>query len=233
MRGTYGVADSTRAPKNDCLMSDPSHLVVHWGYPGIFLFVFLGNLGFPVPEESILVLAGVLVARGDLRVLIVTAVGIVSAVLSDNFGYWLGYRYGTKATWCYGRLAFITPARASRMREYMDRYGAMGIFLARFVPGARFMAGPLAGTTAMPFRKFFIANFLGAIAYVPLMVVLGYGIGIGLAEFVRQVERVFGRLEYIAALLVIFSSLLVLGWRVLKTKEAFPLGSSGKDSKIY
>jgi len=214
-------------------MSDASHILIYWGYPGIFFFVFLGNLGVPVPEESILVLAGVLVARGDLKFLIVTTIGVVSAVSSDNFGYWLGYRYGTKAAWCYRRLALITPARASKIREYVDRYGATGIFLARFFPGARFMAGPLAGTASMPFRKFFIANLSGALAYVPLMVVLGYGIGSGLAEFVRQVERVFGRLEYVAALLVIFSSLLVLGWRVLKTKEAFPLRSSGKDSKIY
>jgi membrane protein DedA with SNARE-associated domain len=36
-------------------------LIDHWGYLAIFVFVVLGNLGMPVPEESILVLAGYLV----------------------------------------------------------------------------------------------------------------------------------------------------------------------------
>src|SRR6266545_1209543 len=154
-------------------MSDPSHLMIQWGYPAIFFFVFFGNLGLPVPEESVLMLAGFLVWTGDLKFSMATAIGIVSALSGDNFGYWLGYRYGTKAGLRYRRWLFITPEGAKRMRAYIERYGATGVFLARFFPGARFMAGPLAGTASMPFRRFFIANLLGALAYVPLMVALG------------------------------------------------------------
>ena len=115
------------------------------------------------------------------------------------------------------------------MRAYIERYGAKAVFLARFFPGARFMAGPLAGTVSMPFRKFFIANLLGALACVPLMVSLCYALAIGLDGVVRRFERVFGRLEYIALLLIVFSSLLILGWRVLKTKrEQVSLHAGGR-----
>lgn len=210
-------------------MSDPSHFMIQWGYPAIFFFVFLGNLGLPVPEESVLMLAGFLVWNGDLKFLIATAIGIVSAVSGDNFGYWLGYRYGTKTALRYRRWLFITPEGAKRMQAYIERYGAKAVFLARFFPGARFMAGPLAGTVSMPFRKFFIANLLGTLACVPLMVSLGYALAIGLDGVVRRFERVFGRLEYIALLLIVFSSLLILGWRVLKTKrEQVSLHAGGR-----
>jgi hypothetical protein len=47
----------------------PTQLIEHWGYWAIVVFVLLGNLGIPVPEESILVLAGYLVWQGDLRLL--------------------------------------------------------------------------------------------------------------------------------------------------------------------
>ena len=105
----------------------------------------------------------------------------------------------------------------------------MAIFLARFIPGARFMAGPLAGTASMPFRRFFIANLLGALTYVPLMIALGYGLAIGLGDFIRRVERVFGRLEYILLLVIVFSSLLILGRRVFKTKrEQVSLQAGGR-----
>lgn len=35
-----------------------SDLLASWGYLGIFVFVFVGNLGVPVPEESVLISAG-------------------------------------------------------------------------------------------------------------------------------------------------------------------------------
>ena len=44
---------------------DFTHLIGSWGYPGIFLVVVLGNIGLPVPEESVLALAGYLVWGRD------------------------------------------------------------------------------------------------------------------------------------------------------------------------
>ena len=37
--------------------ADFSDLLAAWGYLGIFVFVFVGNLGVPVPEESVLIAA--------------------------------------------------------------------------------------------------------------------------------------------------------------------------------
>ena len=34
-----------------------------WGYVGIFVCVFVGNLGLPVPEESVVLAAGFLAGR--------------------------------------------------------------------------------------------------------------------------------------------------------------------------
>ena len=60
--------------------------VEHWGYAAIFAVVVLGNVGLPVPEETVLTLAGYLVWRGDLRLWLVLIVGIVSASVGDNVG---------------------------------------------------------------------------------------------------------------------------------------------------
>ena len=84
-------------------MPELGHLIKHWGYLAIFVFVVLGNLGVPVPEESILVLAGYLVWQGDLRLPLVLLVGMLSAIAGDNLGYWLGRRYGQAAIARYGR----------------------------------------------------------------------------------------------------------------------------------
>jgi membrane protein DedA with SNARE-associated domain len=47
-------------------MPDVSQLITDWGYAGIFLVVILGNIGVPVPEETVLAVAGYLVWSGRL-----------------------------------------------------------------------------------------------------------------------------------------------------------------------
>jgi membrane protein DedA with SNARE-associated domain len=116
---------------------DPSTLLDQWGYAGIFLAVVPGNVGVPVPEETVLAL---------------------------------------EAIERYGRWAFVTSARLQKISELLIRYGAFAIFAARFVTGVRFLAGSLAGTAGVPPLTFTIANVLGALAYVPYAVGIGYGV---------------------------------------------------------
>lgn len=97
----------------------------------------------PVPEESILVLAGYLVWQGGLRLPLVLLVGILSAIAGDNLGYWIGRRYGQAAVVRYGRWVRLTPARLDATRRVVARYGAVAVFAARFIAGLRFLVGPL------------------------------------------------------------------------------------------
>ena len=197
-------------------MPELGHLIEHWGYLAIFVFVLLGNLGVPVPEESILVLAGYLVWQGDLRLPLVLLVGILSAIAGDNLGYWIGRRYGQEAIARYGRWVLLTPARLDATRRVVTRYGAVGVVAARFLPGLRFLAGPVAGSTGLPPLTFVAANTLGAVLYVPTMVAAGYGVAYGLGEYLQRVERVVGRVEHVVLVGAILGALAVLGWRALR-----------------
>src|SRR2546426_12577604 len=87
-------------------MPDINQLITDWGYAGIFLVVILGNIGLPVPEETVLAVAGYLVWSGRLQLVPVLIVALVSAVAGDNFGYWLGRHYGRAAV---GRHAHWLP----------------------------------------------------------------------------------------------------------------------------
>ena len=83
-------------------MPDANSLLAQWGYVAIVAVVILGNMGLPFPEETILILAGYLVWKGHLHLPIVLAVGLVSAVLGDNLGYWMGREFGRRAIERYG-----------------------------------------------------------------------------------------------------------------------------------
>jgi membrane protein DedA with SNARE-associated domain len=197
-------------------MPELGHLIEHWGYLAIFVFVVLGNLGVPVPEESILVLAGYLVWQGDLRLPLVLLVGILSAIAGDNLGYWIGRRYGQEAIARYGRWVLLTPARLDATRRFVTRYGAFGVFAARFIAGLRFMAGPLAGSTGLPPLAFVAANALGAGVYVPTMVAVGYGVAYGLGDYLKRFERIVGKVEHVVLIGAIIGAIALLGWRALR-----------------
>lgn len=203
-------------------MPDLTQLISHWGYPAIFLFVVLGNMGLPVPEESILVLAGYLVWREELRLPLVLGVGILSAVAGDNLGYWIGRRYGQEAIERYGHRILVTPGRLEATRRFVTHYGAFSVFAARFVAGLRFLAGPLAGATGLRPLAFIVANALGAILYVPTMVGAGYAIGYGLGEYVRRFQQALGKVEHVVLIGAALLTLVLLGQRALRSRRKRP-----------
>jgi membrane protein DedA with SNARE-associated domain len=197
-------------------VGDPGTLISQWGYLAIFFLVAFGNMGVPLPEETILMLAGYMVWRGELRLSLVIGVGVVSAVIGDNVGYWLGRRFGKAAlqrhaTWILGH-----PERLEAMQRFVARRGPVAVFVARFVPGLRFAAGPLAGALGMPFASFLPANLLGAAIYVPLAVGAGYAIGYGLGAYVERARHVIGNLEDVVLLAALGFTMALIAWRIAR-----------------
>jgi membrane protein DedA with SNARE-associated domain len=187
-----------------------TRVVEHWGYAAVFTSVLLGSIGLPVPEDSILMLAGYLVWRGDLSLPLVIGIGIVSASLGDNLGYWVGRRFGGSALRRYAARSWLPPATLEASQRFLRTHGAPAIFVARFVPGLRFAAGPVAGISGMPAGSFFLANILGAICYVPIIVGLGDAIGHGAGWRLERLRAAGVAIEHIVLIAAIAGTLITL-----------------------
>jgi membrane protein DedA with SNARE-associated domain len=192
---------------------DLSHLFQHLGYAAILVVVLLGNAGVPAPEESVLVLGGYLAWQGRLDLSLVILVGIISASVGDNLGFWAGRHYGQRAI---ARLP-LPQARLAQAQSLITRYGARAVFASRFVAGFRTVAGPLAGAGGLPPLRFFIANLLGAVCYVPWPVLAGYGAGYGLGGWIEKLRDKFGLKEDLTLFAAIVvgagAAFLVMSWR--------------------
>jgi membrane protein DedA with SNARE-associated domain len=93
----------------------------------------------------------------------------------------------------------------------------LAVFVARFVAGLRFMAGPLAGSSGLEPTRFFIANVLGAIVYVPVIVGAGYAVGYGLGDRIEELRQWAGQAErFIWVLLVVAAAAI---WFVLRRRR--------------
>ena len=127
--------------------------ITTWGYLGIFLLVFVGNLGVPMPEDTVLLAAGFLAGREILTLRTAFIVAVVSAIIGDNFGYLLGRTGGRRLFARFSRN--MTGRRRYRfMKNFFARHGNKTVLLARFVVGLRLIAGPMAGAAGMPFAQF-------------------------------------------------------------------------------
>jgi membrane protein DedA with SNARE-associated domain len=161
-------------------MNDPALIttwLASWGYPAIFAAVFIGNLGIPVPEETVMLGAGFLAGRNVLDIRLVYAVVIASAVAGDCCGFLIGRTGGQRLLDNLAQRFTFMHSRYERLKEFFRSHGSKAVFMARFVTGARFMAGPMAGACHMPFLQFLGWNILGAIVWCSIVVTVGYLVG--------------------------------------------------------
>jgi membrane protein DedA with SNARE-associated domain len=145
----------------------------------------------------------------------VVLTAIASAVLGDNVAYWVGRRYGRLAL---TRFLKIGPERIERMQGLVQRYGMLAVFVGRFVAGLRFMAGPLAGSTGLGPVRFFVANLLGAIIYVPIAVGAGYAVGYGLGDRIEGLRRFTGGAEHVLLAAIVVAALGLWLWRARRAR---------------
>jgi membrane protein DedA with SNARE-associated domain len=182
-----------------------------WGYLGIFIAVFIGNLGIPVPEETVMLAAGFLAGRAVLHLRYVYVVVILSAVTGDCCGYLIGRTGGQRLLLRLARRFEFLQTRYDRVQNFFQTHGSKAVFMARFITGARFMAGPMAGAFGMPFFQFLGWNVLGAIVWCSLVVTVGYLVGDELyrvSSTVHQASRWIG-----LAGIILVTIIFVFWWR--------------------
>ncbi len=176
-----------------------------WGYLGLFICVFVGNLGVPVPEETVLLAAGFLAGRDILALRTIYLVGIASAVMGDCAGYAFGRTGGQRLIdWLGATFGFLKPS-IERLRAFFTAHGAKAVFMARFVTGARFVAGPMAGATGMRFWRFLGWNLLGAVIWCGLVITIGYLVG----DELERVAAIARRAGHLAAVGIVIAAILL------------------------
>jgi membrane protein DedA with SNARE-associated domain len=147
------------------------------GYPGIFTIVGLESAGLPLPGETTLLAASYLVATGSLSLPLVIASAAAGAIVGDSLGYLIGRKGGRRFFERYGRYVGITETKLEKADRYFERHGAKTVFFGRFIAVLRILAGPMAGASKMPYRRFLAANAAGGITWATLMGTLGFFFG--------------------------------------------------------
>jgi membrane-associated protein len=149
------------------------------GYTGIWAVIFTETgllFGVLLPGDTLLFAAGVLSKQGHFDIWLMSMGCFVAAFLGNMAGYWLGARYGLPFAKRYAA-KLITDAHIEKTQKLFDKYGNIGIIVARFLPVARTVAPFLAGVAGMNKATFTHYSFWGALIWGAGLPWLGYGVG--------------------------------------------------------
>lgn len=150
-----------------------------WLYALLFVIIFAetGLVVLPfLPGDSLLFIAGTVVASAGLNVHLLVMLLIVAAILGDSLNYSIGRYIGPKV---FDRpdSRWIKQDYLRRTQAYYDKYGAVTIVIGRFIPIIRTFAPFLAGVAAMHYRRFFVYNAIGGVLWIGSLVYAGYIFG--------------------------------------------------------
>ncbi|GAA4541294.1 DedA family protein [Pseudonocardia xishanensis] len=159
----------------------------------VLAFVFLECafvIGLFLPGDSLLLAAGVVLAAHDheLSAWLLSGVAVLLAVAGNQVGYLVGRFTGARLKLRKGG-RILSRENLDRAGVFLDRWGFWSIVVARWVPWVRTLAPLIAGAARMDNRKFVLANLVGAVIWVPALVLLGF-YGAGLLDRIPWVKDV-------------------------------------------
>lgn len=147
-----------------------TQLIHEYGLIVVFLAAGLQAVGFPVPGGTALALAAVDAStKRGLPLAGVISAGALGVLLGTSVGFALGRWRGEPLLLRVGRVFRQKPERVQELRGQFERRALAPLFIARFVTGARNVAGLLAGASGMRFPRFFVVSAAAAVAWSVLI----------------------------------------------------------------
>ncbi len=190
-----------------------------FGYPVLFLVIFIESFGVPAPGQTLLIAAALLAAGGNLHIAGVLVTAYLAAVIGDAIGWVIGARGGRRLILRYGKRFGLTRRRYRLLHLRFNRHGAWFVTFARFFDLLRQINGLLAGSADMPFLRFLLYNNLGAALWVGLWGLGAYFLGRGMKEVVGHYEVVVTWIMLVVAGIGLVTGLVWLARRLYRRRR--------------
>src|SRR5258708_14787774 len=133
----------------DCSPGPDMHrtleFLLHHGYVLLLAWVFVEQIGLPIPSMPLLLAAGALAGTGHLSFFASLACIILAAVTADSIWFQLGRRKGITILQLLCKLSLQPDSCVRRTEGLFSSQGARSLLVAKFLPGLNAVAAPLAG----------------------------------------------------------------------------------------
>ena len=143
-----------------------------------YLTLFLAALleavpvvGAVIPGSTIIFALSALVPGGELKLEWVLIAAAAGALLGDGSAFWIGHRSQREILNAWPLSNY--PGVVAQSEAFFNRWGALAVFFARFVPPIRAFVPVTAGALAMRPMTFFAVNIPAILLWAPAHVLPG------------------------------------------------------------
>jgi membrane protein DedA with SNARE-associated domain len=170
-------------------MNSTLEFLVRHGYVLLLGWVFVEQLGLPIPSVPLLLAAGALAGAGRMNILAALLVTIFAALCADSLWYQLGRIKGIAILHLLCKISLEPDSCVRRTEGVFSRQGARSLIFAKFLPGVGAVASPLAGVFHMRMARFMMFDSMGTLLWA------GTFLGAGFI-FSGQIEQIAAHLAY-------------------------------------
>ena len=193
---------------------DTLRLLQDHGYLTIFFGLLLEYLGLPIPGELILLFFGALVYWGKLELWVAVSVGLAAVLLGNHFWFFAGRRGGRRWLHLLCRATLGSSQCISRTEHFFQRYGPASLIFAKFVPGFRTFAVPLAGMAGIAYPRFLLFETVGSLFWLLGTLSLGMLMATQLNKAITHVQHLGSATTVVVVLTVLIVFILRLRKRL-------------------
>lgn len=192
--------------------------LLDWSYTGVTIFMWGTGMGFPVPEDVILLLSGWICAKEAASLWIMLPLVYFSILGADIFIYWLGLRLGHHVP----KLPFIrtmlSEKKLAMAEAAFHKHGSKTVFITRLTPLIRAPIYFTAGAFKFPFHKFVFYDATAALIGTPIVVMVGY---LGANQIEKMKEYSHGvQIAIFCVVATVVAAMVFLHMRQSKKLEA-------------
>lgn len=188
--------------------------LTHYGSFALFGLLMLGIVALPVPEETLMMLAGALIRNGQLHLHDTLIAAYLGSMVGITVSYILGRTVGFYFLHRYGGWLGLTEAKLMKAHNWFEKYGKWTLFIGYFIPGVRHFTGFSAGAAKLEYPTFALFAYTGALFWVTTFVSLGYFFGTYWADIAHKID--IDTQLVVIAIIAFVASLII--WRLLKKR---------------
>jgi LPXTG-motif cell wall-anchored protein len=163
--------------------------LAQYGYFAIFALLMLGIVGPLIPDETILVLSGIAVHRGQLTMLGTIGVAFAGSLCGITLSYTLGRTGAIYVLERYGPLNRWVGRHLPDVEKWFHRYGKWTLFFGYFIAGLRHFTALTAGMSKLSPGVFMLYAYPGGLIWVICFVAIGYYVGAEWEQLARRLDR--------------------------------------------
>jgi len=151
----------------------PTDVLLIYGYLLLFAWVFVEQLGFPLPSAPVLLAAGALSAQSQISFSLALVAGVAAALSADSAWFFFGRRHGQVVLRILCKLSLEPTTCVRRTQDSFGRHRGTMLIFAKFVPGLATVATPVAAQNGMRYGSFLFYDGIGATLWVSALLAAG------------------------------------------------------------